>query len=115
MPHLATTREHCFAVKDPIAIVARDDDPSLLFALVGNSLIFMTSDLGDVSLDWLTICWLGIKSQPRITGGRHEAPLVGARILWQQLPVRRNDRVVVRAIFRRFCLSGHRQDQHYSR
>src|ERR1700733_8091771 len=114
MPHPAATREHCFAVEDPAADVARDNDPSLLFALVSNSFIFMLSDLGNMGLNWLAIGWFGIKSQPRIAGGRNKAPLVRGRILWQQRPVSRNDRVEVQSFFRRFCLCAHRQDDQYS-
>ena len=81
MPHPAATREHCFAVEDPVADLAGYNDPSSLFALVSNSFIFVLSDLGNVGLNWLAICWFGIKSQPRIAGGRNKAPLVIGRIL----------------------------------
>ena len=91
MPHVAATREHCFAVKNPVADVAGYNDPSLLFALISNSFVFMLSYLGNVGLNRLAICWFGIKSQPRIAGGRNKAPLVRGRILSKQSPVRRND------------------------
>jgi hypothetical protein len=70
MPHPAATREHRFAVENSAADVARYNDPSLLFALVSNSFIFVLSDPGNVGLNWLEICWFGIKSEPRIAGGR---------------------------------------------
>src|SRR6185369_5994034 len=114
MPHLTATREHRLAVEDPVDDIAGYNNPSLLLALISNSFIFMLSDLGNVGLNWLAICWFGIKSQPSIAGGRNKAPLVRARILWQQRPVSRNDRGVVQSFLRRFCLCANRQDDQHS-
>jgi hypothetical protein len=106
MPNLAATREHGFAVKDPVADVAGYNNPSLLFALIRNSFIFMLSDLGNVGLNWLAICWFRIKSQPRIAGGRNKTALVRGWILWQQRPVRRNDPVVSEAFSGAFACAA---------